>query len=704
MGKSGWAAMAVLLAFGLNGCSSSPLSDFLASASATPQDKVKPDFPPKPLTLLYTTFQDHAVLQRDKPIPVWGLSGPGAHIDVSLDGETASATADASGKWTTTLAPLKTGRPYQLSATSSTGQTQTVKDILIGDVFLCSGQSNMEMPVRAAPNYDWDIRSANNRNIRLFHVQRFASPTPRETFGADASWAVTSPETVTDFSSACYNFGKNLQPTLNIPVGLIEDSWGGSVIQTWISADKMRALGGYDPYLDVLPVYAKSPKEGEKKWREMAHSWWLQHDPASAATPAWYDPAYDDSAWDRIVPTGTWREWPVPLLKKFNGAVWLRETLDLSADQAKAAAVLALGKIDQADIAWVNGVEVGAFEGYDVERIYDVPAGTLHEGHNVIAVGVYGGAGMLTPADKLTLKLGDGSVIPLKAPWRYKTSATMSQAGRIPDVPWLNQFGLTVLRNGMIDPLGPTPVRGVVWYQGESDAGQPEEYRRLLPAMIADWRQQFGDDTPFIIVQLPNYGPLSTKPEKSDWAAFREVQRNVANEVPNTALAVTIDLGQIDNIHPTNKQELGRRLALVAERLVYGMNVVDSGPTPVAAIREQNTVEVSFAHVAQGLMVTEAKRPVGFQVCDKSWNCRFVDAMQDKNEIDIDLSGISDAATVRYCWADFPLCNVYNSEGLPAVPFEMAIAQAEPAQVGKQLVLNPHRRARSRKPKVSHVH
>ncbi|MGA7710575.1 MAG: sialate O-acetylesterase [Rhizomicrobium sp.] len=702
MSKCGQIARAALLALGLSGCSPSQLSDFLATANTTPQDKMKPEptFPPKPLTLLYTTFQDHAVLQRDKPIPVWGLSGPGANIDVSLAGETASATADANGKWIATLAPLKTGGPYQLTATSSTGKTQTVKDILIGDVFLCSGQSNMEMPVYAAPNYDSDINDANNRNIRLFHVQRFASPTRRETFGADASWAVTSPTTVRDFSSTCYNFGKHLQPVMNLPIGLIEDSWGGSVIQTWISADKMRALGGQDQYLNVLPIYAKSSKDGEKKWREIAHSWWLQHDPASAATPPWYDPAYDDSAWDSIVPTGTWREWPVPLLKKFNGVVWLRETLDLSADQAKKSAVLSLGKTDQADITWVNGVEVGAYEGYDVERIYDVPAGTLHEGRNVIAVGVYGGAGMLTPAEKLTLKLGDGSVIPLKTPWHYKTSATMSQAGKIPHVPWLNQFGLTVLRNGMIDPLGPTPVRGIVWYQGESDAGQPEEYRRLLPAMIDDWRKAFGSDTPFIIVQLPNYGPLTTKPGKSDWAQFREVQRNVADQTPNAALAVTIDLGQVDNIHPTNKQELGRRLALVAERLVYGMNVVDSGPTPVAATRDQNTVAVSFAHVAQGLLVTEAKRPVGFQVCDKAWNCSFVDAVQNKDEIDLDLSGVSDAVTVRYCWADSPLCNVYNSEGLPAVPFEMAIAQSQPTQVGKQLVRKSHRGARTHKPKV----
>ena len=534
MSKSRSAALSVVLAFGLGSCSSLPVSGFLSSAPATSTvqsaTKPEPTFPPRPLTLLYTTFQDHAVLQRDKPIHVWGLTGPGAQVSVTLAGETASATADSKGNWQTVLAPLKVGGPYAMTAHSSAGKTQTIKDVMMGDVYLCSGQSNMEMPLRVASNYDADIRNAQNTKIRLFHVQRFSSSLPSRTFGADASWSVSSPESVKEFSAACYLFGRELQPAANVPIGLIESSWGGANIQAWISADTLRALGGFDEQLDILSIHATAPKTAEAKWRTFAHAWWLAHDPASTASPPWNDPAYDDSSWEQIVQTGSWREWNVPLMKKFDGTVWLRKGFELSAKQATGAAVLSLGAADQADTTWVNGVEVGDMGGYDVDRLYDIPAGTLHEGKNVLAVGVLGGAGLLNPAEQITLKCADGSVIRLSGTWRFRTSAPMSQTGHIPFVPWLNQFGLSVLYNGEIVPLGPTAVRGILWYQGESDAWQPQEYGRLLPALIEDWRKQFGADVPFIVVKLPGYGPASTKPEESMWADLREVQRRVADK------------------------------------------------------------------------------------------------------------------------------------------------------------------------------
>ncbi len=673
MNKSPWAILPISLGLILGGCAAhSASTSWLFDASHA----AKPAAAAEALPLLYALFQDHEILQRDKPIHVWGTAKPADTVTVSLAGESTHATADAAGKWDAVLAPLKAGGPYELAATSSSGQSQTNNDVLIGDVYLCSGQSNMEFPLRLASNYDADLNSASNPNIRLLHVERFPSATPRTTFGADAEWSVTSPQTAKEFSAACYFFGRDLQPTVNVPIGLIEDAWGGSVIQAWLSMGKMRALGGYDKYLDLLPIYAASPKQGVKKWNAIAHAWWLAHDPASAATPAWHDPTYDDSSWGQIAPTGTWREWNVPVLKTFNGVVWLRETITLSAEQAKGAAVLSLGAIDQADTTWVNGVEVGDLQGYDVQRVYEVPAGTLHAGKNLIAVGVLGGAGMLAPASQMTLKLADGSVVPLTTPWRYKLSAPMSRTGVIAGIPWLNQFGLSDLYNGMILPLGATQVRGIVWYQGESDAWQPKEYGRLLPALISDWRRQFGTDTPFVIVQLPNFGPYSTKPEHSDWAALREVQRRVADTTPNTGLAVTIDIGQTDNIHPTNKQEVGRRLSLIAEHMIYGMNVVDSGPTPVSAVRKRNTVAVSFAHTDKGLTVYESNRPISFQVCDGAMHCRFVDARRNRNEIDLDVAKFRDPAFVRFCWADSPICNVYNSNGLPAVPFELPITVA----------------------------
>jgi sialate O-acetylesterase len=654
MGKSPLAALAMAAAFSL------------ASHAS----------PPAPLTLLHTTFQDHAVLQRDKPIHVWGTAAPADKVNVALAGETAGATADASGKWQAVLAPLKAGGPYELTAKNDAGQSQTIKDVLIGDVYLCSGQSNMEWPVGRAMSAEVEMAGAANPNIRLMTVDRFASATPRDNFGAGASWSVTSPASVKDFSAVCYFFGRDLQSAAKVPVGLIYASWGGSIIQASLSADKLRELGGSEQQLDVLATYATTPDAAKRKWREITDAWWREHDPASAATPAWNNPTLDDSAWPAFTPTGWWESWGVPELKTFSGIVWFRTTVTLTAAQAKGGAVLSIGPINDFDTTWVNGIEVGSGEGWDFKRVYDVPDGTLHEGRNLIAVGVLGlgsEGGMWGPADEKTLKLADGTSIKLNTPWRYRLSAPASRTGAMPHAPWRNENGTATLYNGMIAPLGPTALSGIVWYQGESNTAEASRYDRLLSGLIADWRHRFGADVPFLVVQLPSYGPASATPEASQWADLREAQRRVALRTPKVWLAVTIDLGDRRNLHPVVKQEVGRRLALIAEHRIYGQDIVDSGPTPVAATRTGRKIAVRFANLAKGFAVYEANRPIGFQVCDKAKHCRFVDAAVGKDRIELETSHVRDAASVRFCWAASPICNVYNSEGLPAVPFEIPI-------------------------------
>ncbi|MHB8814554.1 MAG: sialate O-acetylesterase [Steroidobacteraceae bacterium] len=632
--------------------------------------------------LLHASFQDHAVLQREAPIPVWGSTAPGAIVTVTLGASRSSAHAGPDGRWQTTLPALPAGGPYTLTAASSAGTRETVGDILIGDVFLCSGQSNMEYPTRLASDYDQDVDNANNTRIRLFHIERFPSVVPRATFGAGAHWDLTSPQSVREFSAVCYFFGRDLQSALGVPIGLIESAWGGSVIQAWISAARIRRLGGYDRYLGLLPVFARSPEQAWRDWDRIAADWWRAHDPASAAIPPWYAPAYDDSAWPAIVPGGTWREWNVPRLQTFNGLVWLRKHVLLDAREAGQQAELSLGAIDQSDITWVDGVEVGASEGYDVPRVYRTPAGVLHAGLNIIALGVFGGAGPLLPGLQMNLKLADGTTLPLSGKWRYRTSAPMDQTGQIPHVPWLNQFGLTVLHDGMIEPLGDTRIRGILWYQGESNASQPREYARLLPALIGDWRRQFGQGTPVLIVQLPGFGPYGTQPRPSDWARLREVERRVAAATPHAGLAVTIDLGSTRFLHPTDKQGVGERLALLARNLIYGQNVVGASPSPIAAWRSQGKVRVRFDTHGGGLEAEESNRPVGFQLCDRTGSCAFVDAEQHGADVILDASSAPQAVAVRYCWSDSPICNLYDREGLPAVPFELPIGRTAPDAAG----------------------
>lgn len=664
MDKSALVAAAALI---LGACAAMPV----APPPVVAVVKAEAKFPPKPLTLLYTTFQDHAVIQRDRMIPVWGLTAPGARVEVSFAGATATAKSDADGHWRAELPAMSAGGPYALTAKSSNGQTQSLKDVMVGDVYLCSGQSNMELPLRLATNYDAELRGATNPNIRLFHVQRFSSPKPHAVFGADASWAPLSPDTAKEFSATCYYFGANLQPAAGVPVGLIEDAWGGSAIQAWISNEKLASLDGYGTALDIVKAYARSPKDGDLQYRALVRHWFAANDPAMTAK--WYDSAFDDSAWDSLLATGGWRPWPT--LAKFDGVVWLRKAIELTAAEAQGAATLTLGQISDFDLTFVNGREVGAGEGYDVVRNYTVPAGTLHEGKNVIAVAVKMGGAFLDPAEKMSLKLADGTAKPLAGPWKFKTSVD-GALPPIPHQPWLNQFGISTLYNGMILPLGDTPVRGIVWYQGETDAGQPAAYRHLLTALIEDWRARFGAETPFLAVQLPGFGPERTAPGKSDWAETRESQRLAIADAIHAGLAVTTDLGVPDNIHPQRKQEVGKRLALLAEQMIYGLPVEGTSPSPLAATHKGKAVTVTFAHADAGLQTLEWNKAIGFSLCTAERQCQWVDGTVAKSTVTLPVPRGLKAAFVRFCWADSPRCNLYSAAGLPAVPFEMPIAKS----------------------------
>jgi sialate O-acetylesterase len=632
--------------------------------------------PPQSSRLFYATFQDHAVLQRDKPVPVWGLAAPGARVEVTLAGHAVEAKADATGNWHAVLPALAAGGPYELSAVGSSGEKQTLRDVMLGDVYLCSGQSNMDMPVRFASSFDRDIKTATNTDIRLFHIGKLSSPEPQNGFDASTHWRVTSPEAVKDFSAVCYYFARDLQPAAGVPIGLIEASWGGSVIQAWMSRENLAALGGYEVPLEILQLHRQSPEAALLKWRALAQAWWKAQDPALNASPPWTDPAFDDSGWKTAVPSGNWRNWNDAALKTFEGLAWLRKSFMLTAAQAKGPATFLLGPIDRADTTWLNGVDIGEFEGPESARVYTVPSGTLREGRNVLAIGVLAGGGLLSPASRLAVKLADGTVIGLGGTWRYSLSRPLR--GSPPHVPWLYQQGVTVLYNGMIAPLGNTAVRGVVWYQGESDAWQAQEYARLLPAMLDDWRSRFGRDTPFFIVQLPGYGPATAKPQPSGWAELREVQRRVAASSPELALAVTIDLGDRDNMHPVSKQQVGHRLALLAEQRIYGKPVAASGPVPLGAVRRGNSVVVSFGHLAQGLVTYEWKGTIGFQLCDADRVCSYASGMVEHGSVRLDAAGQPLATHVRYCWSDSPICNLYNSAGLPAVPFEITILSGKP--------------------------
>jgi sialate O-acetylesterase len=620
--------------------------------------------------LLNPIFQDHAVLQRDRPIAVWGEAEVGAKVEVELDGASTTATAGPDGRWRTALPAHPAGGPFTLTARSGS-EVQKLGDVLLGDVWLCSGQSNMEYPLSRVTNGPTVVAGSADPSLRLLKIALRSSPTPQLAMGPTDRWQAATPQTTPDFSGACYFMGHELRRAEGVPVGLIDSSWGGSTIQSWLSADRLKALGGYEAGLALLADYARSPQAGLERWAAAVEQWAAR---TQLETATWRRPDFDDRSWPTLVLSSFWEDAGVPGFAGFDGVAWFRIEVILTAAQARQGATLALGPIDDMDATFVNGRQVGALEGWDAPRAYPVPTGVLKAGRNVIAVRVVdtgGGGGLWGPAGAKRLRFDDGSAVQLPPQWRYRIGPPLAQMGPPPRVPWLGASGLSTLYGGMIAPLAPYGLKGVAWYQGEANVAEAAEYARLLPALFADWRGAFdAPDLSFLVVQLANFGPPSSAPQDTAWAQLREVQRRIVAADPYAGLAVAIDVGEPSDIHPTNKLEVGRRLSLLARRIAYGEKLADAGPQPLHAQRVGANVVVSYA--GGSLVTRSSDHPIGFELCDASHHCRYVEARVAGGEVV--LQGGPDPAFVRYAWADSPVVNLYNDQGLPAVPFELPVS------------------------------
>jgi sialate O-acetylesterase len=622
-----------------------------------------------PSPLLHEIFQDHAVLQRDQPIKVWGESAAGDRVSISIDAKTVEARADAAGHWHALLPAMRAGGPYALNVRTQSGANQSVSDILVGDVFLCSGQSNMELPVANTLNHATEIARSANERIRVLTVAHAISPKPLAHFQARIAWAAAGPESIGNFSAACYYFARELQKSAAVPLGLIHSSWGGSRIEPWISEQGLRRVGGFDPELELLRVYARDAKAGNDRLGEIWESWWHAH---ASSTP-WTESGAD---WREVpLPMRDWKTWGVPELANHDGMVWFRRNVTLTAAQAAGTATLMLGGIDKVDETWVNGKPIGNSFGYGTERPYELAPGVLHAGDNTIVVNVSSSccaAGMYGPPEHMMLRFGAGEALPLGGQWRYQFVPEIM--GFPPRAPWQSVGGLTSIYNAMIAPLEDYGLRGVLWYQGESNAEDAARYQTLLAALMGDWRRRFGADLPYLIVELPNFGKITATPTASDWANLREAQRRAVLDDAHAALAVTIDVGDPRQLHPPDKQSVGARLARAARHLIYGESVTASGPMPRAALRDGARVVVSFQGVEGALTAYSSNRPTAFELCAaEQSSCRYVDAMLQNDRVVLDAGGIENPTRVRFCWGDAPICNLYDQSGLPAGPFEIAI-------------------------------
>lgn len=626
-------------------------------------------FPASAQLELPLLFSDGAVLQRDRPLPIWGWAAPGATIEVVFDGRSAAATASGDGAWRVELPAHAAGGPYELRIRERDGAAVTMRNILVGDVWLASGQSNMEWPVDQALGANEEIARADDTGIRHFKVPKSWSGQPEQRL-TGGEWQAASPQTVGQFSAVAYYFARDLRARdPGVPIGIINSTWGGSRIETWMDAASL----GIDPA--AMAAKMRDLRAADDRalaaMRQRLARW-----PADEDDGAWMQPEYDDRDWDTL---------PVPALWEtagyaMDGVAWYRTTFELSAQEAAAGVTLGLGMIDDSDEAWVNGRRIGAtVNRWNEPRRYPVAAQALRAGTNHLAVRVtdtgggggihvtYGDQGHRGDEDLLYVQPQGKARRALPDRWKFRPAeaAPAMQDDK-------NQIA-TLVFNQMIHPLQPYPLRGVIWYQGEANATAADAfaYRDRFAAMIRQWRAQWqAPQLPFLWTQLANFRSGADTTVDSPWAMLRESQ-SATLKLPYTAQAVTIDIGDPDDIHPRNKQEVGRRLALAARHVAYGESLVYSGPGYREAKFDGGSVRIGFELQGSALAVRGGgKAAHGFEVAGDDRRFHPAQATIQGDVVVVSSKDVAQPKAVRYAWRDNPSdADLANREGLPASPF-----------------------------------
>jgi sialate O-acetylesterase len=610
-------------------------------------------------------FCSNMVLQQGQENPIWGSADKAEKITIRFAGKNISAKTNSMGRWSAKLPALDYGGPYEMTIIGS--DTIRIENILVGEVWICSGQSNMEFSVSTTKNAKNEIASADFPRIRLYTVAKKIAQFPLDdTDGGE--WLLCTPENIRDFSSVAYFFGRQLYQELDLPVGLVQASWGGTVAESWISARTIKNDPDFKEKLQELDSFDLNKNEEQKivASRIIRKEIGSKDVGINNGVAVYADPFLRESGWTDIDASKTWEECGYPYV---DGIAWYRLTIEMTDSQVKTATEIHLGYIDDNDITWINGVQVGSTGEFHKKRIYHVPANTFRPGKNVIAIRVedQGGAGGLSgdPADKY-LKTGNGK-LSLCQGWKFRITGAMNRYTEID----ANYFP-TLLFNGMISPVIPYGIRGVIWYQGESNVDRAKQYQRIFPALITDWRNNWNQGTfPFLFVSLANYQKPVKDPAESNWAELREAQTK-ALALPNTAMALAIDLGEESDIHPKNKQEVGRRLSLCALKVAYGRNIVSSGPIYQSVRFEGRNAIVRFTETGSGLKVQNKYGYInGFSVAGSDhrfvWAKAFVTGDQT---ILVYSDEVENPVAVRYGWANNPDdLDLYNMEGLPANPF-----------------------------------
>ena len=624
--------------------------------------------------VLPSVFTDNMVLQQKTDITFYGDATKNKQLTVKTgwNGKEYYTEADGQGKWSLKIPTPAAGGPYEI--TFSDGKKLQLKNVMIGEVWFCSGQSNMEMPVAGwgkVMNYEQEIAEAAYPAIRLFQVKKNTSLAPlKEVESTLGGWQECSSATVPEFSALAYFYARALWKELNVPIGVIDCTWGGTPSEAWTSHETLRQVMGFREEMDKLERLGFDPNRMEQAYSEERAHWqslFTEKDKGMEnGKLCWTAPSLSEEDWQTISLPGYWEG---KGLKDFDGIIWFRRSLEIPAEWAGKPLTLRLGMIDDEDITYFNGVEIARGAGYMTPRTYTIPAKLVKAGKAVLAVRVsdFGGEGGIHgKAEELYVE-ADGKRICLAGEWKYRIGPALKGFPPAPVSPIQSSSYPTVLFNAMVKPWTAFPIKGVIWYQGEANVGRPEQYGDLFPALITDWRRQWRSDFPFYFVQLANFMESKEIQPDSEWAALREAQTK-ALKLDQVGMAVTIDIGLADDIHPKNKQEVGRRLALVALAGSYGKNVSGSAPVFRNYRIKGDKMELDFGQKQDGFQI-KGTTLKGFTIAGPDRVFYPAEAMVQNGKIIVFSPEVSIPLAARYGWADNPDCNLYGENGLPVAPF-----------------------------------
>ena len=610
-------------------------------------------------------FGDGMVLQRGIRIPVWGNSTPGAQIIAKLGDVQATTTANKEGKWQIKFPVFKAGGPYILEITESgkTGSKISLKEILIGDVWLASGQSNMEWQVQQANDAKTEIANANFPQIRFLVVEHDKQLKPQPDIHA-GKWKICDSTNVKEWSAVAYYFARKIHVDKKVPVGIIQSTWGGTPIEAWTSRDmlltspitKAKTLSNDTLTLDHEDLLADS-----LSWVRI---WNIVYNPHNNTDKTVTATEYNDAKWTTVEMPKMVKDFGIG---NYEGMVWLRKKVTLPESFTKKELTINLGHPEMNYSLYFNGQEICKnIWSANATHAFTIPAHLVRPGENMVSVRMtmlWGGGGLNLPAEDLYIT-DCISQISLAGKWLYNKDLE-------PAFPkMLNyQYYPNVLFNAMIYPVIPYGIKGFIWYQGESNAYAAHDYRTLFPMLITDWRQRWKQgNLPFLFVQLANYMKTKALPSESSWAELREAQTLTLSQ-PNTGMACAIDIGEANDIHPKNKQDVGYRLALVANKIAYKQEGIAHGPVYKKYRREGNRIRISFTSTGSGLSAKDGKAVTGFAIAGSDKQFYWAKAIVEGSEVIVYSDQVAAPVAVRYAWADNPECNLVNSEHLPAVPF-----------------------------------